>query len=97
MCEALPCHWYENPDHPGERFLVPCCPERIQDMEAACTCKLPVDELVRLRKEVARLRVEHARARLDYRDLSHAVGRHDDGEQIFAAAKRARAVFGGRP
>jgi hypothetical protein len=92
----LPCHWYENPDHPGERFLVPCCPERVQDLDAECQCELPVDELVRLRREVADLTTDRDRTRRELRALEMAVARRTDHTEIFDKARALRAELRNR-
>jgi hypothetical protein len=86
LAGPLPCHWYENPGHPGERFLVPCCPERAQDMDAACTCEFPIEELARLREEVPRLRAELDATRRSYHILHGAVLASQDATAIYGRA-----------
>lgn len=86
----LPCHWYENPDWPGERFMVPCCFERLTDPDAKCTCELPVSELVRLRREIAERTARATRAVRELRALEMALIGRPDCEEVFAKARTLR-------
>ncbi|MEU4576158.1 hypothetical protein [Nonomuraea sp. NPDC023979] len=88
---VLPCHWYENPDYPGERFLVPCCPERVQDLDAACTCELPVQELERLRAEAADQERRLRRAMLEREHYARALLQLPDGHALLDRAHRSAA------
>ncbi|WP_433357780.1 hypothetical protein ACQP25_44375 (plasmid) [Microtetraspora malaysiensis] len=89
---TLPCHWYENPDTPGELFLVPCCEARVQDPDTDCTCELPIDELARLRREIAEVRRQLTDTTRQLHDLSAAVSVSPDALNIYARADSYRAA-----
>ncbi|MFD9950865.1 hypothetical protein ACFWYW_59095 [Nonomuraea sp. NPDC059023] len=91
----LPCHWYENPDHPGERFLIPCCDERVQDWDADCRCELPVDELVRLRDEVAGARTDREWAIRELRAMEIVMARRPDFGAVMKEARKVREEMWG--
>ncbi|SEU46468.1 hypothetical protein SAMN05421811_12741 [Nonomuraea wenchangensis] len=77
-----PCHWYENPDRPGERFLIPCCYERLEDPDT-CTCELPIEELRRLRAENRELRARLDQRDRDFLDLAAAISGRPDARAIW--------------
>lgn len=89
--QERPCHWYKNPDNPGERFLIPCCPERVQDMDADCACELPVEELVRLRAEVVDLTRRLTVAELEREHIARALLNLPGGLPVLDAAYKEAA------
>lgn len=91
----LPCHWYENPDHPGEKFLIPCCGERTQDWNANCGCELPVDELARLRTEVSGAQTAAQKAIRDRVAMEIVMARRPDFHQVMAEARKVREEMWG--
>jgi hypothetical protein len=91
----LPCHWYENPERPGERYLVPCCYERVQDADAKCGCELPVDELVRLRREVTQAKTAREKAVRDLRAMEIVLARRPDFDAVFKEARQVREEMWG--
>lgn len=88
---TLPCHWYENPDHPGERFLIPGCYSRLDDPDQ-CTCTHPWDELPRLRRQVAELEAQLRDAQQRYSDLLSMVAAHPDGAAVLDNARKLAAA-----
>lgn len=88
----LRCCWFEVPEEPGSRMLLPGCMERVQDPDAACTCPTTAEEIDRAKAEYAILAARAAGNSDAFGDLMSAVSAHRDAKAIFADADARSAA-----
>ena len=80
------CAWIAPSEDPDARYLVPGCWERVQDWDAACTCKTSAEELDERDARIAELEAELDRARDRDQSLRSAVLQHPDARGLFKQA-----------
>lgn len=76
------CAWVIPPDEPDARYMVPGCPERVQDWDAECTCPTTAEQLDEFEAKIRELEAEAMRASDRSSALIAVIGRFPNAREL---------------